>query len=237
MSREVRRVPLGWKHPVEYNPYWIQRSSNFLGEKRPTSRLHAIDERFIPLYEGPYSQREAEWFKGETLWSNGAHSTIAFLLNYHSPEGYLNHQGIREEPRPYEIFDIDEETVLEKRFFTCIQDVLDVYPTFASQESKPNSKDYMPDFLEEKTSGVPFGYCLYEAVSEGTPVTPVFATEAELINWLTTMGQDYDQVPLRLESATALVKQGWSLGSAMVVNNELLDSTIDADIIEALGSK
>jgi len=91
--------------------------------------------------------------------------------------------------------------------------------------------------LEEQASGVSFGYCLYETVSEGTPTTPVFATEAELINWLTTMGQDYDQVPLRLESATALVKQGWSLGSAMVVNNEFLDATMDADKIEALGSK
>ncbi len=33
---------------------------------------------------------------------------------------------------------------------------------------------------------------MYETVSEGTPVTPAFATAEELIDWLATVGESYD---------------------------------------------
>lgn len=56
------------------------------------------------------------------------------------------------------------------------------------QEGDPNwpepvlDRDYMPDF-----TGVPedqMGWCMYEATSEGTPISPVFADPDELAHWL-----------------------------------------------------
>ena len=48
-------------------------------------------------------------------------------------------------------------------------------PQYAS-EWEYNPADYMPEIPE----GTPLGYQLYETTSEGTPVSPVFATLEEL---------------------------------------------------------
>lgn len=40
-------------------------------------------------------------------------------------------------------------------------------------------QDYMPEIPE----GTPYGYQLYETTTEGTPVSPVFATLEELAAW------------------------------------------------------
>jgi hypothetical protein len=47
MSREVRRVPPGWKHP---------------------RNAHG---NYIPLYEGPFSQRAKEWDEEAAMWAKG----------------------------------------------------------------------------------------------------------------------------------------------------------------------
>lgn len=45
MSREVRRVPVGWKHPLEYNPHWEFQASTAWGRSRPISWLHGPEDR------------------------------------------------------------------------------------------------------------------------------------------------------------------------------------------------
>ena len=47
----------------------------------------------------------------------------------------------------------------------------------------PRFEDYMPVF-----AGDDLGYCMYETVSEGTPISPVFATPEELARWLADTG-------------------------------------------------
>lgn len=85
---------------------------------------------------------------------------------------------------------------------------------------RPKPEWYMPD----EAFAEPLGYCLYETVSEGTPCTPVFATEDELIDWLATKGEDYEQKPLRPEAAAKLVKTGWA-PSLMVIGREVYTSS------------
>ena len=62
------------------------------------------------------------------------------------------------------------------------------YPFFWQwEDDPPDEKYYLPE-TEEKT-----WYQMYENVSEGTPVTPPFATKEELIDYLVEYGTFWDQ--------------------------------------------
>jgi len=45
----------------------------------------------------------------------------------------------------------------------------------------PDKNDYMPDWPDEECTH----YMMYENTSEGTPISPAFATPEELARWLT----------------------------------------------------
>ena len=72
----------------------------------------------------------------------------------------------------------------------------------------PSREHYRPAFTEEPT-----WYQMYETVSEGTPVTPPFATKEELIDYLCTYGDygyqhhEFGSIPSR-KAATAFVEAG-----------------------------
>lgn len=70
------------------------------------------------------------------------------------------------------------------------------------------------------------GWQLWETVSEGSPITPVFATADELIEHLVA-ADGY-----RHAAAETLVRQGASLGSFVALDGVLYDSARDADLIE-----
>ena len=53
----------------------------------------------------------------------------------------------------------------------------------------PDPLYYRPDWSEQEATW----YQCYETVSEGTPVTPPFATKEELIDYLVTYGDFWDQ--------------------------------------------
>lgn len=50
--------------------------------------------------------------------------------------------------------------------------------------SRPSPDDYMPDWPEEQRTH----YMMYEDTSEGTPISPAFATPEELARWLADNG-------------------------------------------------
>lgn len=59
-------------------------------------------------------------------------------------------------------------------------------------------------------------FMVYETVSEGTPVTPAFATAEELIEHLATVGTDWDHgQPWDRKSATKFVHSGWAPSAIM----------------------
>jgi hypothetical protein len=49
---------------------------------------------------------------------------------------------------------------------------------------RPDPDDYMPEFPE----GTATHYMIYETCSEGTPISPAFATPEELAHWLADTG-------------------------------------------------
>jgi hypothetical protein len=69
------------------------------------------------------------------------------------------------------------------------------FPDYASAEGKampydqyagrrPYSRDYMPKWTDEEATH----YMMYETTSEGTPISPAFATPEELARWLADSG-------------------------------------------------
>jgi hypothetical protein len=78
------------------------------------------------------------------------------------------------------------------------------------------------------------GWQLWESVSDGSPITPVFATAELLVDWLTTRGEKGDPVPYRRAAAEALVKNGGGMGgTGIAIGGEMFDSARDADRILA----
>ena len=85
----------------------------------------------------------------------------------------------------------------------------------------PSREDCRPAFAEEPT-----WYQVYETVSEGTPVTPPFETEEELVDYLATYGEMFGTEYCRIlsrEEAEKFVSRG-SAPSLMVVDGQVLDS-------------
>src|SRR4029453_16315568 len=48
----------------------------------------------------------------------------------------------------------------------------------------PDSSCYVPKFDRSATS-----YQIYETISEGTPISPVFSSKAEVVEWLVHKGE------------------------------------------------
>lgn len=229
MSREVRRVPVGWKHPVEHNPHWEFQASTPWGRSKPPSRMHGATERFVPLYGDSFTPAHDEWDRERAEWEAGKHEHLEFLMKYHSAEGWVDHKGEREDPKPYTVYAEDGETVVREFFPKTVEEILEVYP-YSEYAGEPTPETYFPDFDVPEDD---LGWCLYETVTEGTPVTPVFATAEELVDHLATVGQDYDQQPLRRTAAEALVRSGWA-PSAMTIGGTFLEGAKDADLLDAL---
>ncbi len=229
MSREVRRVPLDYKHPVKFNPYWRAQQSSPYGREKPASRLHAPDEMFVGLC-GDYTAMLANWREElrEVRERDGHEWT--FGVEYHLT-GYKGHEDTEATTHPFYTWSADGNTEIPVE----VRDEDHLHELLLAQKltEEPTAEDYMPVFDAPAES---LGWCLYETVSEGTPVTPVFATAEGLIEHLATVGQDWDQKPLRRASAEAIVSSGGTFGSMVSVGGRLFDSTKDADALAgALG--
>lgn len=96
--------------------------------------------------------------------------------------------------------------------------------------SPPNLKDYRPWNDAEAT-----WVQVWETVSEGTPVTPPFATREELIDYLVAGGDDWDRKRGRggysREQATAFVSAGWA--PSFVVANGVMSNAIESSSLKS----
>jgi hypothetical protein len=242
VSREIRRVPVGWQHPTEPDPYYQEREdrlrlAEMMGwnpDRTPPSRLVKPGERFVALLSPSLSVQQREWDNGLAEWLAGTHESFDFHLKYHHKDGYVDRDGERSF-NPLRIYADDGETVLREWFIESADDLKTEGAYIACRWERPSDDragDYMPDFDAPEDQ---LGWCLYQTVSEGTPVTPVFATPEDLIDYLATVGQDHDEEPMRRASAEAVVRTGYTLGSMLVTDGQVLRSDMDADRIEALG--
>jgi len=87
-------------------------------------------------------------------------------------------------------------------------------------DPEPNPEYYRPAFAEGEATH----YQVYEDVSEGTPVSPVFATLNEVEEWLVEQGHS-------VEAAHAFCECGWAPSMVMFTTSggkRVLVSGIDA---------
>jgi hypothetical protein len=94
------------------------------------------------------------------------------------------------------------------------------YPFFWQYEcNPPDPSYYRSEFTKEANC-----YQMYETVSEGTPVSPVFETKNDLVDYLVKNGDFWDQIRgdggwIR-EIAEQFVEREWAM-SGMFVNGEI----------------
>jgi hypothetical protein len=93
-----------------------------------------------------------------------------------------------------------------------------IFPDYADEENKklsfeewggeaPDPAYYMPNFKpEDKTH-----YMMYETTSEGTPISPAFATKEELAHWLADNGASaFGRDTATYEQWLSTINRGWA---------------------------
>jgi len=82
-------------------------------------------------------------------------------------------------------------------------------------DNPPMIEYYRPRWTDEERTH----YQVYETVSEGTPLTPAFATKEELIDYLVEYGTFWNPVGYDRAVAEKFVNSGW-VPSGMVANGK-----------------
>ena len=88
-----------------------------------------------------------------------------------------------------------------------------------------------PDYYRPKWTSEPTHYQVYETVSEGTPVTPHFATKEELIDYLVEHGDSWDDGRgWSRKNAEAFVEQEWA--PSMIITDGEIFTPRDSGILK-----
>lgn len=96
------------------------------------------------------------------------------------------------------------------------------YPFFSDWDGGPPDREYYRDAWTEAANC----FQMYETVSEGTPVTPVFETEDELVDYLVEVGTLWGKKHNR-KSAEAFVKAGYAPSFLMFSNSDGQGQVVD----------
>lgn len=119
---------------------------------------------------------------------------------------------------PGEQYKANAEGFLEKANAEGLQEAIDWYG------QAPNQNDYMPDWpASERTH-----YMMYEDTSEGTPISPAFATPEDLARWLAETGaSSFGSQTASYEGWLRVAQGGWA-PSAVSIGGGPLVSGVDA---------
>lgn len=75
---------------------------------------------------------------------------------------------------------------------------------------RPSPDDYMPDWPAEQRTHL----MMYEDTSEGTPISPAFATPEELARWLADTGaSSFGSSTATYEQWLAMCHRGWAISA------------------------
>ena len=107
---------------------------------------------------------------------------------------------------PGEDYTVKADGFMEKAITDGLQEAIDWYG------QAPDINDFMPDWpVVERTH-----YMMYEDTSEGTPISPAFATPEELARWLAdTRASAFGGMTATYEQWLATCRAGWSVGMVM----------------------
>lgn len=84
--------------------------------------------------------------------------------------------------------------------------------------ARPSPDDYMPNWPEEQRTH----YMMYEDTSEGTPISPAFATPEELARWLADNGASAFGGQTASYEAWLNIARGGFAPSCAIVNGEMM---------------
>ena len=119
---------------------------------------------------------------------------------------------------PGERYKANAEGFLEKANAEGLQEAIDWYG------QAPDQNDYMPDWPASERTHL----MMYEDTSEGTPISPAFATPEELARWLADTGaSSFGSYTASYEGWLRVAKGGWA-PSAVSIGGGPLVSGVDA---------
>jgi hypothetical protein len=198
MSREIRRVPLDWQHPMTWREQWDRGAQSV--------RMKLVPRALFDDYPGALARWEAEG--AELARREGFDWT--FSVEYH----LTGFQGRDDsEPTVHPFCDTDGDGERE----VAVRDVDHLHELLTAQHaaSRPEPADYMPVFAE----GTATGWCMYETTSEGTPISPVLETPEALARWLADTGaSSFGRDTATYDQWLRTIQAGWA-PSAVVTGN------------------
>lgn len=98
----------------------------------------------------------------------------------------------------------------------------ETYEDYAGE--RPTPDEYMPDWPDEERTHL----MMYETTSEGTPISPAFATPEELAHWLADSGASaFGDMTASYDAWLATCRQGYTAGSAVMVGGEFISAVED----------
>lgn len=175
----------------------------------PANWSHPRDERgrYVPMLDASHADAVEEWrnttlpewVEGRRLWTE--HRKVKLY------DGTLE--------------DIDDMLAKERAKAPAYRPVPDnpTYQWWAGEKpQEPVAADYMPDWPSEQRTH----FMMYEDTSEGTPISPAFATAEELARWLADTGASaFGDQTASYDAWLATIKRGFA-HSATLVGGRLL---------------
>lgn len=105
--------------------------------------------------------------------------------------------------------------------------ISDKYKNMSYEEyygERPQQEDYMPAWPDEERTH----YQMYETTSEGTPISPVFATPEELATWLVDNNANaFAHQTASYEAWLRVCKGGWAPSAVLSTENRCLVSGVE----------
>ena len=166
MSREVRRVPLDWQHPMVWAERW-------------DSDRQCVRKKLVPraLLDG-FPGAVAEWERDGRELANREGFDWRFGVEYY----LTGYKGLADDEATVHPFYVTEDESVAVRDEDHLAELL----VAKHATERPDPLDYMPDFSDRDPASL--GWCMYETCSEGTPISPVLGSPEELARWLADNG-------------------------------------------------
>jgi hypothetical protein len=95
-------------------------------------------------------------------------------------------------------------------------------------DADPDDADYDPsDYMPDFPAGTATWFVMYETCSEGTPISPAFATTTELARWLADTGaSSFGQMTATYEQWLRMCDVGHSFGSIVISNGQMMSGVV-----------
>ena len=204
MGREIRRVPVDFTHPI----VWRERPNRPLFDEPRTLWMH----EFQPMYDCSLGEAQAEWDRGLAGWPESrAAQSVYDAEALARAEERVAHPFMGMKPTQ------GERDYIEHARAHLGEPLYESYEEYAGD--RPGADEEMNRYYQPEGWPEPEqrGYVVYETVSEGTPITPTFATQDELIDWLATKGTAWD-APMSREGAERFVRDSGHVPSMITTH-------------------